>query len=419
MCHYDTSSYIIVTSYIEREIRSIASRALKTMPVVVITGMRQTGKTTFLQNDPLFKKLGYISLDDFATLQTALSQPEALLASDDRLIIDEAQKAPALLTAIKKVVDKNRSVGRFVLSGSANFALLKGMSETLAGRALYLTLQPFSRREVQGTIKQQPFLVRLLSAKDVPSLQAGISVDVGDILRGGMPPVAALSSIETPLWFRGFEQTYVERDIRDLARVEDMLGFRNVIKLASLRSGQILNMSQLARDARLSVVTTTRYLQLAETSFLFRRLSPFLRNRSSRLIKSPKLYVADSGLACHLAGVESMGSRDEEPMRGVLFETYVLQNISSILDAHLPNAGIAYWHVQGRHEVDFIIENGNKCIAIELKASTRWSESDLTSLKIFAEKTPSCQASLLAYNGTETARIGPKLWAVPMEVMLG
>lgn len=157
-------------------------------------------------------------------------------------------------------------------------------------------------------------------------------------------------------------------------------------------------------------------MQLAETSFLFRRLPPFLRNRSSRLIKSPKLYVTDSGLACHLAGIENLDS--DEPMRGVLVETFVLQNIASILEAHVPDARVAYWHIQGRREVDFIIEHKKHCVAIEVKASGRWSEGDLASLKIFLENTPSCRAAILAYNGTQTAQLGKKLWAVPLGRLL-
>jgi predicted AAA+ superfamily ATPase len=407
-----------MTGYLQREIRVAAAQAIKSMPVVVITGMRQTGKTTFLQNDPLFKNHRYVSLDEFATLQTALSQPEALIDSEDRLCIDEAQKAPALLTAVKRAVDRRRTPGRFILSGSANFALLKGMSESLAGRAVYLNLQPFSRRETDGRIQEMPFLVKLLTEQDGPHVSRGDAVATADILRGGMPPVHRVSPADAAVWFRGFEQTYVERDVRDLARVDDLLGFRTVIKLAALRSGQVLNMSQLARDAHLPVATTTRYLQLAETSFLFRRLAPFLRNRSSRLIKTPKLYVTDSGLAAHLADVETMETGDEEPMRGPLFETYALQNMSSILDAHLPGASISYWHVQGRHEVDFIIEHKKSCIAVELKAAARWTEGDLASLKTFLEATPFCHTGILAYNGTQTARLAKNLWAVPLGALL-
>lgn len=405
-----------MTPYISREIHTAVAPALAVMPVVVITGMRQTGKTTFLQNDPLFKGYRYVSLDDFATLQTALLQPEALLSTADRLCIDEAQKAPELLTAVKRAVDRDRTPGRFVLSGSANFTLLKGISESLAGRAVYFVLQPFSQREANAALKKKPFLVKLFAGDEPHNGGEGKAISTHDILRGGMPSVRNFSADAAALWFRGFEQTFVERDIREIARIDDTLRFRDVIKLAALRSGQILNMSQLARDARLSQITTSRYVQLAETSFLFRRLTPFLRNRSSRLIKSPKLYATDSGLACHLAGVESLDS--DEPMRGALFETFVLQNIASILEAHLPDARIAYWHIQGRREVDFIIEHKKHCVAIEVKAAGRWSESDLASLKVFLENTPSCRAAILAYNGNQSAQLGKKLWAVPLRVLL-
>ncbi len=388
------------------------------MPVVVVTGMRQTGKTTFLQSDPLFKNYLYLTLDDFATLQTARTQPEALIKSGDRFIIDEVQKAPELLTAIKRAVDQRRSSGQFILSGSANFSLLKGLSESLAGRAVYLTLEPFSQREINTRIDDQPFLVELITGKNTIELSKCSAIDSDKILLGGMPSVRKLSYDEARVWFQGFEQTYIERDIRDFARVDDILGFRSAIKLTALRTGQLLNFSQVARDAKLSLATITRYIQLAETSFLFRRLHPYLRNRSSRLIKSPKLYIADSGLACHLADVDSLKVEDNEPMRGVMFETYFLQNISSILGTHLPEARIFYWHVQGRYEVDFIIEHKKNCIALELKSATRWSERDLASLKIFLDQTPSCKAGILVYNGKQVAQLGDKLWAIPMGKIL-
>lgn len=407
-----------MTPYLHREIRSVVEPALQSMPVVVITGMRQTGKTTFLQNDPLFKGYSYLTLDDFPTLQTATAQPEALIETGDKVIIDEAQKAPELLTAVKRAVDRKRTPGRFVLSGSANFSLLKAMAESLAGRAIYLALHPFTRREISGTIRPEPFLVNILNGTKGPPQGIGVPIEDEDVLLGGMPSATELTHSNASLWFRSYEQTYVERDIREIARVDDTLGFRNLIKLAALRSGQILNTSQLARDTLLSVATTTRYLRLAETSFLFRRLGPFLRSRSSRLIKAPKLYVADSGVACHLAGVDRLGSADNERLRGVLFETYALQNILSIVESWLPGARVSYWHVQGRHEVDFIIEHGKTCVALEIKAGRRWSGDDLTSLKVFLEKTPSCRAGIIAYNGNQTAQLGDKLWAVPLGTLL-
>ncbi len=193
-----------MTPYIPREIHTAVAPALNTMPVVAITGMRQTGKTTFLQNDPLFKGYQYISLDDFAMLQTALSQPESLLSTADRLCIDEAQKAPDLLTAVKRVVDRDRTPGRFILSGSANFALLKSISESLAGRAIYFSLQPFSRRETKAGLNKVPFLVSLFAGDVEPATGAGTTISTAEILRGGMPVVRNLSVDAAALWFRGF-----------------------------------------------------------------------------------------------------------------------------------------------------------------------------------------------------------------------
>ena len=416
--HYDTVLLMIMTDYIDRELHQTVSRALKMIPVVVITGMRQTGKTTFLRHDGLFRDYRYETLDDFATLQTARNNPESLLATGDPLVVDEAQKAPELLIALKRAVDQNRIPGQFVLSGSANFTLLKSLSESLAGRAVYFTLLPFSQRELLGSSDNVPLLARLFESADVFDLPVGIPIDPAAVLKGGMPSVQSLSPADMALWFRGFEQTYVERDIRDFARIDDVLGFRTVMKLAALRSGQIVNVSQLARDARLSVPTLTRYMNLAETGFLTRRLPPFLRNRSTRLIKSPKLYLTDSGIAAHIAGVEGIHPEDDEPLRGALFETYVLQNISSILEAHLPDAAVAYWHIQGRHEVDFVIENRNSCVALELKAASRWSEKDLSSLRRFIEETPSCIAGVLMHNGNRVSRLGEKLWALPMGMVI-
>ena len=408
-----------MTDYIPREIHAAIARALKAVPVVVITGMRQTGKTTFLRNDSLFRDFTYVTLDDFGVLESARTHPEGLVGSGGRLCIDEVQKVPELLTTVKLVVDRNRRPGMFVLSGSANFALLKGMSESLAGRAVYLPLHPFSRRESGRAREAKPFLPGLLTGRPKIESLHGERVGASEVLRGGMPAVSGLSADAASVWFRGFEQTYVERDIRDIARIDDLLGFRSVVRLGVLRTGQILNVSQLARDARLSTITTNRYLHLAETSFLFRRLPPFLRNRSSRLVKSHKLYVTDSGIASHLAGVESIDSADEEPLRGALFETYALQNISAILDTYLPDARISFWHVQGRYEVDFVVEYKRKCVALEVKAAERWSSADVASLKAFIAATPSCIAAILLYNGTSAVRLGEKLWAMPMGMVLG
>jgi hypothetical protein len=200
--------------------------------------------------------------------------------------------------------------------------------------------------------------------------------------------------------------------------VADLVTFRNVLRLAALRSAQILNQSELGRDAKLPASTVARYLGLLETSFVLRRLAPHLRSRASRLIKAPKLFVSDSGLAAHLAGVDDLSATAGEPMRGALYETYVLQNLAGILGARLPRAELGFWSVQGRHEVDFTIALGRDVFAVEIKAATRFGDRDLAGLRAFAATTPGFRAGILAYNGEEAHALGDGLFAVPLGQLL-
>ncbi len=424
-----------------REITPALLHALAHMPVVVLTGMRQVGKSTLLQHQPELARRRYVSLDDFAHLEAARRDPEAFLAGDEPVTVDEAQKCPELLPVIKRLVDQQRVPGRFLLSGSANFALLKEITESLAGRAVYLTLHPFTRRELAGRLEEEPFLVRFFRAAAPEALLAAAPqgapapvapeevmaavrdgtpapVTSEEVLRGGMPPVCLGAAGDPGLWFRGYEQTYLERDVRALSQVADLLAFRRLLVLTALRTGQVLKVSELARDARLAAATAGRYLGVLEASFVVRRLAPYLANRASRLIKSPKLYLSDAGLAAHLAGVTALDPGVDEPLRGALLETYVAQNLAGILEARWPEARLFFWHVQGRHEVDFVVEAGRATLAIEVKAGSRWQERDLAGLRAFLAATPGCRAAILAHQGTAAARLGERLWALPLSLLL-
>jgi len=405
-----------MTGYLSREITPRLERALRKLPVAVISGLRQTGKSTLLQNEPaLARGHAYRTLDDFVTLAAAHANPESLL--EGATILDEVQRCPELLVAIKKSVDEQRQPGRFILSGSANLALLGHVSETLAGRAGYFTLHPMTRREQRATTDQQPFIVKFLSSPAQPSGEAR-PVSDREVFRGGLPPACLGSEEGVAEWFRSYVQTYVERDVTQLSQITDLVAFRTLAQLAALRTGQVLVTSIIARDAKLNAVTAARYLDLLETSFLIRRLPPFLKNRSSRLVKSPKMYFTDSGLAAYMAGVNALEPGRDDLLRGALFETYMAHNLAALIEAHLPDAQLAYWHEQGRHEVDFVIETGRKVFAIEVKAATRWNERDLSGLKAFLGRTPDCVAAVLAFNGKEAAKLAERLWAIPMGQLL-
>lgn len=405
-----------MTDYLPRELAPRLTRALGVLPVVVLSGLRQSGKSTLLAHEPsLASGHAYRTLDDFATLAAARSNPESLLATP--VILDEVQRCPELLLAVKQQVDQQRTPGRFILSGSANLALLGQVAETLAGRAGYYTLHPMTRREQRAATHSTPFVCRFL---DEPALPDGLAEPIGEqeVLAGGLPP-ACLGPLDAlDEWFRAYVQTYVERDLRQLAQITDLVAFRTLAQLAALRTSQVLNLSGLARDARLSASTAGRYLDLLETSFLVRRLPPCLHNRSSRLIKSPKLHFTDSGLAAHLAGVRSLAPGRDEQLRGALFETYVAQNLAALLEAQRPDARLTYWHEQGRHEVDLVIEDGLRLVAIEVKAATRWAASDLAGLRAFRQRTPGCVAAVLGYNGRQAVDLGDCLWAIPLGHLL-
>ena len=405
-----------MTAYLAREITPRLERALRHLPVVVLSGLRQTGKSTLLQNEAgLARGHAYRTLDDFATLAAARSDPESLL--ENAAIFDEVQRCPELLVALKRSVDERRRAGRFILSGSANLALLGHVTETLAGRAGYFTLHPMTRREQRGATTREPFLVRFLKSPVLPTGKP-TPVTEKEVLTGGLPPACLGPADGVAEWFRAYVQTYVERDVRQLSQITDLVAFRTLAQLAALRTAQVLVISTLGRDAKLNAVTAGRYLDLLEASFLIRRLPPFLKNRSSRLVKSPKLYFTDSGLAAHMAGIATLDPGRDSLLRGALFETYVAQNLAALLESHWPDAQLAFWHEQGRHEVDFVIEVGRKVFAIEVKAASRWSEGDLAGLRAFLERTPACVAAVLAYNGREAVKLGERLFAIPLGNLL-
>src|SRR3990172_4373084 len=207
ICQNATIIYCIMTGYKPRAIARLVEDSLAEMPVVIVTGLRQSGKSTFLQNENALAGRRYVTLDDFAQLAAARSDPESFIRSEEPLTIDEAQKCPELLTAIKREVDRARRPGRFVVSGSANFALLKGITETLAGRALYLTLHPFTRREIEGRLAASPFVRRAFDG-GAPPKGPQKPVTREEILLGGLPPVRLHLVRRADLWFKGYEQTY-------------------------------------------------------------------------------------------------------------------------------------------------------------------------------------------------------------------
>lgn len=393
-----------------RALKASLTSALRAFPVVVVTGSRQTGKSTLVR--PLDGR-PYLTLDNLEVLERARQQPDALVRNSDRLTLDEVQRSPDLLLAVKRAVDEHRVPGRFLLTGSANLLLMQKISESLAGRALYLTLWPLTRREQLG-LGRTGVWSRLLAAPDREWRDLLLAEDAPEedwrllALRGGYPvPVRELEDGQArALWFDGYTRTYLERDLQDLSTVTSLVDFRRLMRAACLRLGGLVNQAELGRDVGLPQPTVHRHLALLETSYQLVRLPPFAVNRTRRLIKAPKLFWCDSGLALHLAG-------ETEP-RGAHLENLVLSDLLAWRDTQVPRPEILYWRTATGAEVDLVVEHQGKLLPIEIKASSKPRLADARNLIVFREEYPDlARTGLLLHTGPEVEWIAEGVLAAP------
>ena len=392
-------------------LRSLRDR-LRVMPAVVVTGARQTGKSTLVrQLAPADRR--YRSLDDLDVIDAARRDPDALVGGDRPVTLDEVQRAPELLHAVKRAIDRRRRPGRFVLTGSANLLLMRRVSESLAGRASYLTLWPMTRREQRGIggcgvwealigARDGDWLDLLAAAPDEPEDWRALA------RRGGfpVPAVHLRAASERAVWFDGYVRTYLERDLQALSSIAALPDFRRLMQAAALRLGQLVNQTDLGRDVGLPQPTVRRYLNLLETSHLLVRVPAYAVNRTRRLIKAPKLYWADTGVALHLAGGAEPG--------GPHLENVVLQDLVAWRDARLDNADVFHWRTTIGEEVDFVIETGGRLLPIEIKSGGRLRLDDAAPLRAFrAEYGPAVRAGLLLHGGDTLEWLTPDVLAAP------
>ena len=390
---------------------------LRVMPAVVVTGARQTGKSTLAQELTQGDRR-FFTLDDLDVLDAARRDPEAILGGSQPVTIDEVQREPDLLHAVKRSIDRQRRPGRFLLTGSANLLLMHRVSESLAGRASYLTLWPMTRREQRG-LGRGGLWEELLEARDEdwPDLVAAHPAQPEDwrllALRGGFPsPALHLESQrDRAVWFDGYVRTYLERDLQALSSISALPDFRRLMRAACLRMGQLVNQAELGRDVALPQPTVHRYLNLLETSYLLVRLPAYPVNRTKRLIKSPKVYWGDTGVALHL-------TQEAEP-RGAHLENLVLHDLLTWRDTRLDRAEVFYWRTTIGEEVDFVIEAGDHLLPIEVKATTRPRLRDIAHLRTFrAEYGERARAGILLHHGEMLDWIAPDVLAAPWWTVL-
>lgn len=401
--------------YLSRYAATFLRRASEVSPAVVLMGARQTGKSTLVRSEPDFSEHLYLTLDDLGVRERAARAPDDLVRSAPRIILDEVQREPDLILAIKRAIDLEppRQPGRFVLTGSANLLLMQRISETLAGRASYVTLWPLTRREKLGL--GQPGIWSALFENAPREWFDLVRADATpraawktEALIGGYPtPATELDHADLrSVWFDGYVRTYLERDLQELAAIDNLLDFRRVMRAAALRVGNLVNQAELGRDAGIPRATVARYLNLLQTSFQLVRLEPYSVNRARRLIKSPKLFWSDTGLALHLAGgIEPTGAH---------LENQILSDLLAWKEGELPRPEVLYWRTAGGLEVDFVIEHRGQLVPIEVKATARPTLRDVRSLVAFRDEYGDLfRGGLLLHDGDQIQWLAEGILAAP------
>lgn len=391
--------------------------ALADTPVVLIHGPRQSGKTTLAKIVGVDGGYSYLSFDDGVLVSAAAADPVGFVDDlPERVILDEVQRAPGLLTAIKTAVDRDRTPGRFILTGSANVLLLPRLADSLAGRMAILRLHPLAQCELAGQVPR--FLDELFSGGFRIRGWERLGLGLAERIAAGGYPVALQRT--TPrrrtAWYRDYIEALVQRDVRDLARISSLDILPRLLALAAGQTARLVNMSEMASPFHLSRPTIRDYVTLLERVFLLEQLPPWHSNRLSRLIKTPKLHVSDTGVACALLGLDAAALRRDRPLFGQLLETFVFGELRRHASWH--DAATTFHHFRDKDgaEVDIVLERGAHEVAgIEVKAAATVVGSDFRGLRKLREAVGDrFTAGVVLYDGETSAGFGDGLFAVPI-----
>ncbi|MGB9629402.1 MAG: ATP-binding protein [Thermodesulfobacteriota bacterium] len=413
---------------IRRYLQEPILESLKHFPAVLLTGARQVGKSTLAQ--ALIEtswNARYFTLDDRITLDAALKDPDGFIEGlPTPVVIDEVQRAPDLLRAIKRRIDIQRNLGQYLLTGSANIMTLSTVSESLAGRIVLHTLHPFCWPELLG--KPIPLILndlfkgidskKLLKSLNNRSIKHYKPQLIKRILNGGYPVPALMESDHARRqWFSSYRQTYLERDILNIRVIENLPDFNRLLSLVALRTGRLLNLSDLSRETGLPFTTLRRYMNLLEVTYQIFFIRPYFSHLGKRLIKTPKLYFNDTGMASHLIGVNSWDDLESQGNAGPMVETWVASELLKIVSVLNHQFRIYFWRTHAGQEVDFLIEQGRRLVAIEVKWGHRIDESDMRNLDRLAEDLKErLLFSIILYSGEETLPLNPKTVAMPFSI---
>jgi len=363
-------------------------------PVVSITGPRQSGKTTLAK--ALFSNHAYISLEDPNEREFAVTDPKGFLRRfGGGVILDEIQRAPALLSYIQGIVDSEDRPGQFILTGSQQFQVMGKITQTLAGRTALVNLLPFSLDELLGRVSTDPW-----RPDELPPQSAQPSFTLEEIIFKGFYPRIHDKGLEPHDWLSAYYRTYVERDVRDLANIGNLETFQRFVRLCAGRSGQLLNLSSLALDAGISHTTARNWISILQAGFIIHLLPPHFANFSKRIVKTPKLYFLDTGLLCYLLRIREPAEIATHAMKGPIFETFVLAELYKAFAHRGETPPLYFWRDKTGHEVDAVIDAGSRLIPIEIKSSETVGRSLFDGLKYYLSLgSPVSETGVLIHGG--------------------
>lgn len=358
--------------YISRNLEHVVNQVTKEYPVVLVTGPRQVGKTTMLKKLMEGTNRGYVTLDDLNDRNLAKTDPEMFLQlHKPPILIDEVQYAPELFTYIKIHVDKDHTPGAFWLTGSQVFKLMEGVQESLAGRVAVLSMTSLAQAEICGG-RMEPFMVDMehLSARKKERVEADTSAIFERIFRGSMPAIVSGANSNSQIFYSSYLSTYIERDVKELSNAIDSLKFLHFITAVAARCGQMLNASEIARDADINQIQVRDWLGILEKLGIIFYLHPYSNNLLKRLVKTPKLYFFDTGLVCYLTKWSSAETLESGAMNGAILENYV---VSELVKTYL-NSGkepyFYYYRDKDAKEIDLILEHDGVLNPLEIKKTS-------------------------------------------------
>ena len=367
---------------IPRLATSTLTRLAKGFPVIALTGPRQSGKTTLAKH--VFPNKTYVSLENPEELEFAQKDPKRFLARfKEGAILDEVQRCPSLLSWIQGLVDERSRMGDFVLTGSSQFELVAGITQSLAGRVGRVELLPLSIQE-------------LAQAHQLPS-QLNTC-----LLQGGYPSIYD-RQVSPQDWFSNYIATYIERDVRQLIAVRDLTQFQRFVKMCAARSGQILNLAALGADCGLSASTAREWLSVLEASYLVTRIQPYYQNFGKRLVKTPKLYFLDVGLMAWLIGIRDTVTLDTHVSRGAMFETFVVGELIKRQYNQGQNADLYFWRDRAGNEIDLLLDTPQGLQAIEIKSGSTFASDWIKGFKVWKRNTQvNTLIPRIIYGGTDS-----------------